>query len=191
MVNDAENQTKLSPVSARPRFWRAWTFALCGTGLLVLLVTLPPFVGVEARTVLMHGFASVCHQIPTRSPHIDGVALAVCHRCYGIYWGLPLAVLGFLGLYRWDPFLRRHAPWVLAASVVPLGIDWLGDVLGFWINTPHSRMITGGFFGIVAGYYLARGLIEAMAPKRATEAVVHAEPPQEAEGFSEERGHVS
>jgi len=137
-----------------------WGVTLAATGLLVLLATLPPFVGEEARRVLMRGFSAVCHQIPPRSPHIDGVALAVCHRCYGIYWGLPLAVLAFLVLYRWDAWFQRYAALVVALSLVPPGVDWLGDVLGFWLNTPHSRLATGGVFGLVAGYYLTRAVVD-------------------------------
>ncbi|WP_457654759.1 DUF2085 domain-containing protein [Rhodocaloribacter sp.] len=148
--------------AARSRFWWGWVLALVFTGLLVVLVTLPPFVGASARSLIMTGFSGVCHQLPDRSPHIAGVALAVCHRCYGIYWGLFLAVLGFLVMYRWDAFLYRRAPVVLAASLVPLSVDWLGDVLGFWTNTPHSRLLTGLVFGIVAGYFVARGVIETL-----------------------------
>jgi uncharacterized membrane protein len=163
--------------AARSRFWWGWVLALVLTGLLVVLVTLPPFVGASARSLIMTGFSGVCHQLPDRSPHIDGVALAVCHRCYGIYWGLFLAVAGFLAMYRWDAFLYRRAPVVLAASLVPLSIDWLGDALGFWTNTPHSRLLTGLVFGIVAGYFVARGVIETFLSRAAR---VRVPPEQEA-----------
>lgn len=147
----------------------AWGGAFFGAGLLVVLALLPPFLGAGPRAVLMHGFSFVCHQIPSRSPHLDGVPLAVCHRCFGVYVGLPVAVLGMVFLYRFDDVLYRRAPWLLGLAVLPMAVDWGGDVLGFWTNTPHSRIATGLLFGMVAGYYVARGVVEVFAPSRTTE----------------------
>lgn len=139
-------------------FWRGWALALAMTGLLVVLASLPPFVGPELRILLMQGFSTVCHQIPERSFAVDGVSLAVCHRCYGIYWGLPLAVLGFLALARWDSILWKHSRYIIPLALVPTSLDWLLGFLGIWPNTPLSRLITGGLLGLVAGYYLARAM---------------------------------
>lgn len=97
--------------------------------------------------------------MPTRSLQINGVALAVCHRCLGIYLGLFLAVPILLQVYRWDTWIQQHTGVLLATSIVPLGLDWSGDFFGLWVNTPYSRMITGGILGIVAGYFVARGII--------------------------------
>ncbi len=148
------------PPGWQTTFWWTWVLAFLGSGMLVVLVTLPPFVGTDLRAMLMQGFSTVCHQIPSRSPQLHGVPLAVCHRCYGIYLGLPFAIVGMLVLYRWDAFFYRRAPWLLSGALLPLGLDWSGDVLGLWTNTPHSRMVTGLLFGMVAGYYVGRGMIE-------------------------------
>lgn len=148
------------------RFWTGWALALALSSLIVALATLPPFVGAGFRDVLMQGFSMVCHQLPARSPHVGDVSLAVCHRCYGIYLGLPLAVLGFLTLARWDCLLDRYARFILPASLAPAGIDWGLGVLGVVHNTPVSRLATGALFGIVAGYYLARALTEAFTAER-------------------------
>jgi hypothetical protein len=58
-------------------------------------------------------------------------------------------------------------------------VDWLGGVLGLWINTPASRFLTGGFFGLVAGYFLARALVSLFWPPRprGEPAAVVPEPP--------------
>lgn len=146
---------------------RGWLLAVGVGFVLVGLASLPPFVGAEAREMLMAAFAPVCHQMPARSPHWHGVALAVCHRCYGIYWGLPLAALGFLALRRWDHVLGRRAGLVLLLALVPMGIDWGGDVAGLWTNTPVTRLLTGGVFGLAAGYYLARALVDLMVQRQA------------------------
>lgn len=153
------------------RFWLGWGIALALTLLVVLLISLPPFAGTGFRTALMYGFSTVCHQIPARSPHLDGVQLAVCHRCYGIYLGLPLAVFVYLSLFRFDAFLSRYARWILGLSLLPASIDWGLGATGIWHNTPTSRLLTGGIFGLVAGAYLVRALVD-MTTNRRTQALL-------------------
>lgn len=145
------------------RFWIAWGGTLVATALLVGLATLPPFVDGGWRVMLMQAFSMVCHQIPERSPHLYDVQLAVCHRCYGIYWGLPLAVVAFLWLRRWDGRIDRYARYVVLAGVLVPGTDWLVDLAGLWTNTPASRLVTGSVFGLMAGTYLVRAVVEAAA----------------------------
>lgn len=147
----------------RARFWWGWGLALAMTGLLVLLASLPPFVGPVGQTLLMQSFSTVCHQIAERSFAVDGVSLAVCHRCYGIYWGLPLAVVGFLALTRFDPALWKYSRFIIPLALVPTSLDWFLGVLGVWANTPLSRLGTGALLGLVAGYYLARAMGQVFA----------------------------
>ena len=137
---------------------KTWTLSLGLGASLVTLASLPPFLGESGRHLIMEAFSGVCHQLPDRSPHINEVSLAVCHRCYATYWGLPGAALLF-GLFRgaW-PFTIRSAPWFLGAAIVPAVIDWGGDVLGFWSNTPISRMLTGGLMGLAACYFLVAAI---------------------------------
>ena len=122
-------------------------------GLVLLLVTLPPFVAPEWRIVLMQVFAPVCHQIAERSFHVGGVALAACHRCYGIYWGLFLGPVIYLVARR-----REYSRLLLWLGLLPLGLDWTLDAVALWHNTPLSRMFTGGVFGVVAGLFVAQAL---------------------------------
>lgn len=154
-------------IQRQRRWWAGWGVAFGATAVLVVLATLPPFLPPDVRVLFMRLFSGLCHQIPERSPHLDGIALAVCHRCYGIYWGLPLAALAFLGLRRWDGRISRAGRFLIPASLVPPGADWLGDVLGLWVNTPLSRVVTGGVFGLVAGYFLARALVELFLKEKA------------------------
>lgn len=143
---------------------RGWPVAFVLTLLLGLIVTLTPMYPEVLRNTVMQIFSFVCHQLPHRSPHVDGVQLAVCHRCMGIYWALPVSALVF-GVSRGRllekgfNFLKnkKNITLVLLAGL-PAGIDWLGDVIGFWTNTPVSRTVTGAFFGLVAGYVLAEGI---------------------------------
>lgn len=127
----------------------------------VVLATLPPFVGSEGRTLLMQAFAPVCHQMPSRSPYLMGVQLAVGHRVYGILIGLALGSISYLPLRRWDRIFSRHPRWVLAGGVLPMAVDWVVGVVGLWANTPVSRMVTGGLFGVVASLFLTRAIVQA------------------------------
>lgn len=156
------------PARRSGAFWRGWALAMSMGVVLVGMATLPPFVEPAAREALMQAFAPVCHQLPARSPEVGGVPLAVCHRCYGIYWGLPLAALAFLLLARWDGVMGRRAPWLLALAAVPAGVDWLLGVLQVWENTPLSRVTTGLVFGLVAGVYLARAFSQLFTGSAAT-----------------------
>ncbi len=128
------------------------------TGLLWLMVSLPPFVPPSIRMGLMAAFAPVCHQLPDRSFWIDGVQLAVCHRCYGIYAGLFLGtlLLTFIGTHA--SRLYRKARWLLIVGLLPPALDWGLQLVHLWQNTPLSRVLTGLWFGLVAGLLLAATL---------------------------------
>lgn len=151
----------------RPRSWWGWVLSLLAASVLLVGALLPPFVGEELRHALMAVYSGVCHQISARSPSISGVQLAVCHRCIGIYGALAAAPLVFLVLRRWDPIINRSARWLIVAAIVIPGTDWLGDVLGLWTNTIFSRAATGAVFGLVAGYFLCRALVELLGGRDA------------------------
>ena len=138
----------------RPQpFFRNGIFLGAGLVTLVVLALLPPFVSTAFADALMAAFDPVCHQLFDRSPHVDGTPFAVCHRCFGAYVGLAAGSLVFTltrgrSLMAWSPFL------LLTMAALPGVIDWSGDVLGLWTNTPISRLLTGGWFGVWAGMLL-------------------------------------
>lgn len=133
----------------------AWVLALTAVLVLLTAVLLPPFLPPAWRAPLMAGFHTLCHQIPERTFSIGGVPLAACHRCTGIYAGLVLGVLALPLLRLRLPAYRRIEGGILLAAVVPAALDWVGDVLGLWTNTAGSRMATGLWFGLLAGYLFA------------------------------------
>ncbi len=139
-------------------FWIRWFLALTVSLFIVVLATLPPYVEPTWRALLMTSFTNICHQIPERFPHIDMIALGVCHRCYGIYLGLPMAVFAFALLSKLSP-AGGTLRYLLFSSLGLLTIDWGAPLLGLWHNTPVTRTATGLFFGIVAGWYLARAIL--------------------------------
>lgn len=140
--------------AGRRRSVAGWATAVFVTAFVLALIAAPPFVGDGLRHVIMAGFAGICHQIPLRSPHVDGIQLAVCHRCLGIYAALAAAALVFPALVRFDAYVRRNAAILIAAAVLVPGIDWAAETAGLWTNTPASRLLTGAVFGSVAGYLL-------------------------------------
>lgn len=142
-----------------PRSWIGWALAAAAGSAVLCLVAAPPFVGDGLKHVIMAGFSSVCHQIPDRSPFLSGVQLAVCHRCLGIYAALAAAPVVFLLLRRWDRVMQRRAGYLITFAVLIPCVDWAGDVVGAWVNTPSSRLLTGAVFGLVAGYFLTKALI--------------------------------
>lgn len=149
-------------------FKRGWVVSmLIGLGL-VTLVSIPPFVGSGTRMFLMELFSSVCHQLPNRSPHIDGISLAVCDRCYGTYIGFPAAALLFGAVRGAWPFTSKTAPLFLGIALLPAFFDWSGGILGFWTNTPFSRMITGLLMGTAAGYFLTAAIVDAFGQREKT-----------------------
>jgi uncharacterized membrane protein len=90
-----------------------------------------------------------------------GYKMAWCQRDATIYTTIFLAGL-FFALFR-----RRvkSMPWPLFfLSLVPMGIDGTGQLLGLWESTPLSRVITGGLFGGAAVWlaypYLDEGMDE-------------------------------
>ncbi len=154
------------PKTRRTR--RVWVVGIVVSAGVLALIHLPPFLEAPAREIVFALFGPVCHQIPARSPSIDGVSFAVCHRCYGIYWGVLGAFLAFFVLYRATPTLRKHPLLFLIAALTPLGIDWGLNFLGWWHNTPPSRMLTGGMFGVALGFLLAKGILEQAARNDST-----------------------
>ncbi|HLU28399.1 MAG TPA: DUF2085 domain-containing protein [Glycomyces sp.] len=135
----------------------AWALALVATGLLLAAVLAPPLLPPVVRAPLVAGFHVLCHQLPERSFFFDGVQLAACHRCTGIYAGL---VLGVLVPALWRPGVRgkRAEGLALLVAVVPAALDWTGEALGLWPGSAASRVATGLWFGAIAGFLFARAV---------------------------------
>ena len=145
------------------KFWLGWLMAFGSSAFLVVLASLPPFVGPAARAFVMQVLAPFCHQLTEYSPHWNGVQLGVGHRIYGVFWGLVLGTVAFHRLRRWDAFLNRNAGPVLVLSGFPMALDWTLDALELWSKTPTSRLSTGLLFGFAAGYFLSRAFVRLLA----------------------------
>lgn len=106
-----------------------------------------------AETTLGHWtgnmFRSLCHQDPDRSFFINNLQMAVNSRCFGVFAGLfigwTLIPLFLKAKFKKNPFL-----WLLLFALIIQIIDYIGNLLGLWINSNESRLILGSFLGFTA-----------------------------------------
>ena len=93
-------------------------------------------------------FSGLCHQDPDRSFLRDGHAMAVCHRCTGIYLGLELGALAALGL---RPDASRKSYWL--AGVAPLALQvalgWVFPALDLYWLRVATGLVAGGAGGLL------------------------------------------
>lgn len=96
----------------------------------------------------------VCHQQLGRTFHIDGIPLAACSRCIGIYTALPLTMvpLSFFidVVVRAKPYITRI--FVLASLLMV--VDGAANLLQVWQTSDSVRMLTGAFWGVSTGLLL-------------------------------------
>jgi len=135
--------------------WMGWTGSLLLMAVLPSLASLSPWLGEPMRFVLMEAFDIMCHQIPERSPHVHGIQLPLCDRCYGIVLGFVAGPVVALLFWKW---IGKKNQVIVIASLLPLITDWGLGLLNIWKNTPESRFITGAIFGLVAGGLVAHAL---------------------------------
>lgn len=101
-------------------------------------------------------FTQLCHQQEGRSLELHGIPMAVCSRCFGIYSSFSLALILLPMLIVLG--LRYHHTWAIRfiiISIIAIGIDFVGNLFGFWINTHLSRIILGSSLGISLAWLLA------------------------------------
>jgi uncharacterized membrane protein len=109
-----------------------------------------------ARFVYLAGEAS-CHQLEERSFALNGNQMPFCARCASIFAGIPLGMLAFAAIRR------PINPLWLVASIVPIGIDGLAQLLSSYESCNVLRVATGGLAGAAAGYALGFSIIEIVA----------------------------
>ncbi len=128
---------------------------------------------------------SQCHQKESRSILLNGNQMPFCARCVAIYtfMAVGIALTVFPRMPHYDRINNLKAWWLIVA-LVPLGIDGVGQLLGFWESTNLIRFITGGLCGLVVGIALGfmlremQGMVTEFRTLRAREkAVAQAEAP--------------
>ena len=99
-------------------------------------------------------FDMICHQMPDRSYSLNGALMAVCSRTFGIFAGFMLAVLLMPVISRNLTVINSFFLKLIVVSIVVNFLDVLGNHLGIWINTLHSRFLLGAWFGVVTALLL-------------------------------------
>lgn len=124
--------------------------------LLIGIAILPPFVGESSSSFIVLIFDRLCHQLPGRSIHLHGESLAVCARCICIYFGIGLSLLLYPRMRnQFKPSIK-----LLAFAAGLMTLQWLAEWMApseIWLI---ARMVTGLFFGLFAGVFLAKAIFE-------------------------------
>ena len=103
------------------------------------------------------------------TPPTCGERPGICDRCSGIYLGLVVGVAVTGWGRSLGAVLGQHGRCLLLGSLVPIGVDWIGPMLGLWGNGPISRGLTGLLFGVVAASYVTDQLLCRVARTAASE----------------------
>jgi uncharacterized membrane protein len=158
----------------RTQAFKVWGVTLALVFLWVFAIVLAPYalengwIGISSPIYTF--FSYICHQQPERSLHFDGHPLAVCSRCFGVYFGL-FAGLAVYPLWRKIEEVEPLPRFWLFLSLVPIGIDWSLTIFGIWENTHLSRFITGLILGVACATFIVPALVEIkrnMSAKRRT-----------------------
>ena len=107
-------------------------------------------------------FSPLCHQIDSRSFHINGVKLAVCSRCSLIYFGALIGVLIF-------PIVNRHnfvknGNLLLIVGLLPSVVEFsLEKFVGLEIVI--FKVLSSLFLGGIVGVVLSHQIIDMFSSK--------------------------
>jgi len=112
-----------------------------------------------AAAPLYNFFGYICHQMPERSLDLSGHEMAVCSRCFGVYFGLFAGLLTY-PLWRSVDEVEPISRIWLFLSLVPISIDWSLTVFGIWENTHVSRFVTGMILGAGCATFIVPAVVE-------------------------------
>lgn len=127
-------------------------FLLMALSLVVFVIALGPGLFNSAEESILSwqhdAFHLLCHQNADRSYFISGVKMAVCSRCIGIYSAFLLGVLIMPLIPRFFSVINQKILQLIIVAIVINSLDVLGNGIGIWTNTLHSRFFLGAFFGL-------------------------------------------
>lgn len=102
----------------------------------------------------------LCHQRADRSFFINENQMPFCSRCTAIFFGISI---GLLIISLLNVPLDERFIFIIILSMVPIGIDGLGQLFGFWESTNLIRVITGLIIGITSGFSVGVIIDEAVS----------------------------
>ena len=131
----------------------------------LLLLAAAPFLTTPAAGVLYTAGALICHQLPERSFHLQGIQLPVCARCIGLYGGAAAgSVAGAVTIARrwlarrphlWTRSMKWLATGVAAApTLATFALEW-----GFgWPMSNDMRAVAALPLGFAVAFVVVSAL---------------------------------
>ena len=138
---------------------------LLASAWVALIVAAPALPGWAGAVV--YGFASlVCHQLPERSFHLQGIQLPVCARCIGLYGGAAAgSVAGAVNIARrW--LARRPLLWTRSMKWLATGVAASPTLATFALEWGFGWPMTNGVRAVAAlplGFAVAFVVVSALA----------------------------
>ncbi len=147
----------------RKQAWKVWSVSLVVVAVWVFAILLAPLAKADGfenlATPIYKFFGFICHQMDSRSFHVENHQFAVCARCFGVYFGLLFGFLIYPFFRKIDEIEPLPRFWLFLA-MIPIGIDWSLGAFGIWENTHLSRFITGLILGAACAIYIVPALVE-------------------------------
>lgn len=143
----------------KSRFWLYYLFGVTITSFLFIASLGPGLFNHDPSVWYLSWqrelFSALCHQLPSRSFYINGVQMAVCTRCFGIYSSVWIGSIIFPLISRAVKGKLTGGKVLMILSFLIIVIDFLGNLTGLWVNTNISRFFTGIFLGLSVTYFMS------------------------------------
>ena len=142
------------------KVWFVSMFVVFAWTLMIVLAPIAKANNFESISAPIYkSFGFICHQMDSRSFHIENHPFAVCARCFGVYFGL---FLGFViyPMFRKIEEIEPLPRFWLFLAMIPIGIDWALGIFGIWENTHLSRFLTGLILGTACAVFIVPALVE-------------------------------
>jgi len=117
----------------------------------------------EFAEIVYAFFSPLCHQIDSRSFHINGVKLAVCSRCSLIYSGAFLGVILFPFVYKRNVVKKGNL--LLIVAVFPSVVEFLIEKF-MGIEILSFKILSSLWLGVIAGVILTSQIIDMFCSRR-------------------------
>ena len=132
----------------------------------LLLLAAAPFLTTPAAGVLYAAGALICHQLPERSFHLQGIQLPVCARCIGLYGGAAAgSVAGAMTIARrW--LARRPLLWTRSMKWLATGVAATPTLATFALEWGFGWPMSNGVRAVAAlplGFAVAFVVVSALA----------------------------
>jgi len=102
-------------------------------------------------------FKPLCHQMDSRSFHINGVKLAVCSRCSSIYLGVLFGV--FIAPIVINRKFLNKANLLLVLALIPSLFEFLYERF-FGVEVLTAKVLSSLWLGGIAGLILTSQIID-------------------------------